>query len=152
MVNCSYKKFSTSVIGHGKFLPEKQCVFLSNGTRLYERNFPSSIPISPPPWTKLLAQEMFYSSSFSSWSIHNKFISSHFFHSGKTLETSGYCQQMLLTNQLSRNKYWQGTGGSLKNPYQSSAREDLFQGLESFIGRHVFFAGLQPKKQPGAMK
>lgn len=59
--------------------------------------------------------------------VHNNTISSNFFHSGETLETSGCCQQMLI-DQLSRNKYWQGTGESLENPYQSSAREDLFQG------------------------
>ena len=145
MENCGYgkkKKCSASVIG--RFLPEKhECVFYPMEENC-ERKFPSSVPISPP-WAKLLAQEMFYSSCFSSWSVHSKMISSNFFHSGKTLETSGYCHQMLLRNQLSRNKCWLGPGESLENPYQSSVREDLFQGPESLIGRHLFFAGRQPK-------
>lgn len=128
------KKFLILTTGHGKLLPKKHsCIHvLSQGTKLCERDFSSSIPISPSPWPKHLAQEMFYSACLSSWSIHNKIISTNFFHSGKMLETSGYCQQML-TNQLSRNKYWQGMGASLENPCQPLAREDLFQGL-----RHVF--------------
>lgn len=51
--------------------------------------------------------------------------------------------------QLSRNKYWQGTGESLENPHQSSVREDLFQPLEPLLGTRVFFAGSEPKGSLG---
>lgn len=118
--------------------------FLSQGTKLCERDFSSSIPISPPPWPKRLAQEMFYSACFSSWSIHNKIISSNFFRFGKMLETSGYCtvSKCWRTNspEINAGREWE-QAWSIPVSHRSE---------KTFSGDGDMCSVIQPKRQPGA--